>query len=172
MTRHVARGLLIGVCLAIALAAAPRAQKLVVTEQSFPCITQGTKVRNTYISHPDPAALKEAVRIFENHVSGTDYPVGTVLQLVPGEAMVKQAKEDFPNTNGWEFFALAITPQGTTITARGDQAGNRAGTCLSCHQAAVEFDYVCERTHGCAPVPLTDQMIAQLQAKDARCGVR
>jgi hypothetical protein len=32
-----------------------------------------------------------------------------------------------------------------------------------------KFDFVCERTHGCAPVPLDDQKIAELQGKDPRC---
>lgn len=138
-------------------------------DPTFSCIANGTKVRHTYVSHPDPAQLKEAVRIFENNVEGAEYPVGTILQMVPGEAMVKRTRAAFPNTSGWEFFALGVTAGGTTITSRGDAASNRAGTCASCHGAATKFDYVCERTHGCAPVPLTDEVIARLQASDPRC---
>jgi len=29
-----------------------------------------------------------------------------MLQLVPFEAMVKHPRDEFPKTNGWEFFAL------------------------------------------------------------------
>ena len=47
---------------------------------------------------------------------------------------------------------------------------NRFGQdCLSCHaQAEPQFDLVCERDHGCDPIPLTDQLILALQQGDAR----
>jgi hypothetical protein len=41
--------------------------------------------------------------------------------------------------------------------------------CLECHQPAAKFDFVCEKGHGCAPIPVTDEMIAKLQASDPRC---
>ena len=41
------------------------------------------------------------------------YPVGTVLQLIPTEAMVKRHKGYSPSTDDWEFFALKVSPQGT-----------------------------------------------------------
>jgi hypothetical protein len=174
MQRLIVRLIVCASCAAFlaALSLNPPVQAQAGADPSFGCMTQGTKVRNTYITHPDPAQLKEAVRIFENHVSGTEYPVGTMFQLVPGEAMIKRSRAEFPNTNGWEFFVLGVTAEGTTIRARGDAAANRAGTCLSCHQGAAKFDYVCERTHGCAPVPLTDEVIAKLQTSDARCAAR
>ncbi len=40
---------------------------------------------------------------------------------------------------------------------------------LNCHQPAVKYDFVCEKGHGCSPVPLDDQKIAELQAADPRC---
>lgn len=138
-------------------------------EPSFDCMRQGVKIRNTYIRNADPAKQAAAVKIFQDGVSGVEYPVGTQIQLVPGEAMIKHTRAEFPNTAGWEFFALDVSADGTKIKGRGDQAGNRAGTCLSCHSAGAKFDMVCERTHGCAPVPLTDEIIAKLQAGDPRC---
>jgi hypothetical protein len=57
--------------------------------------------------------LKEAMRIFRDSVPDKQYPVGTILQLVPFEAMVKHPREKFPNSNGWEFFALEISEAGT-----------------------------------------------------------
>jgi hypothetical protein len=145
------------------------AQGAAATDPAFGCMTSGTKVRNTYISHSDPARLKEAVRIFENNVADVEYPEGTMLQLVPGEAMIKRSRSAFPNSSGWEFFLLDVTPQGSTVKMRGDTAGNRGGTCLGCHQRGVKFDFVCERTHGCAPVPLTDEQLARIQSNDPRC---
>src|SRR5207248_707307 len=78
---------------------------LSVSEQTFACILDWPQVRNTRIKHADPQQLAEAMRIFRDSVPNVEYPVGTILQLVPFEAMVKHPREKFPKTNGWEFFA-------------------------------------------------------------------
>jgi hypothetical protein len=59
----------------------------------------------------------------------------------------------------------------TKIRDRGDNVVNlsQGKTCLSCHQPAVGFDFVCEKGHGCAPIPFNDQAIHALQQADARC---
>src|SRR6267143_7260861 len=118
------------------------AQDVTVSEKSFGCIRDGTKIRNTYIKNADPEKLKEAVRIFKNSVPDREYPVGTILQLVPFEAMVKHPREKFPKSNGWEFFALEVSEAGTKIRDRGDNVVNLSQnkTCLSCHQPAASFD--------------------------------
>ncbi|HZI41381.1 MAG TPA: hypothetical protein VFD67_06740, partial [Gemmatimonadaceae bacterium] len=67
-------------------------EDITVTDKSFSCIRDGTKVRNTYIRNADQQRLAEAVRILRDRVANTEYPVGTFLQLVPGEAMVKHPK--------------------------------------------------------------------------------
>jgi hypothetical protein len=41
--------------------------------------------------------------------------------------------------------------------------------CLDCHSPAAKFDFVCEKGHGCAPIPVTDQQITAMQAGDPRC---
>ena len=159
--------------LGLAMASSLYAETVTVSESSFSCITDWTKVRNTYIKHADPEKLKEAVRIFKNSVADKEYPVGTFLQLLPGEAMVKHQRQKFPETNGWEFFDLDLSAQGTKIKTRGDNVVNFQGvTCFSCHQPAVKYDFVCEKGHGCAPVPLDDAKIAELQAADPRCNKR
>jgi len=142
-----------------------------VSEQTFECILDWPQVRNTRIKHDDPKQLAEAMRIFRDSVPDTEYPVGTVLQLVPFEAMVKHPREKFPKTNGWEFFALEVSVAGTKIRDRGDSVVNlsQGKTCLSCHQPAATFDFVCEKGHGCAPIPFNDQAIEAIQQADARC---
>lgn len=147
------------------------AQELMVSEQTFGCILDWPKVRNTRFKHSDPEKLKEAMRIFRDSVPDKEYPVGTILQLIPFEAMVKHPREKFPNTNGWEFFFLDVSKEGTKIADRGEQVVNRSqgGTCLSCHQPAARFDFVCEKGHGCAPIPFDDQKIAEIQKADLRC---
>jgi hypothetical protein len=154
--------------------AAAAAATAVVLAQDVPaplmaCIADGTKVRHTYITHADPAKLKEAVRIYETRMQDADYPEGTIIRMIPQEAMVKRAKSAFPNTNGWEYFALGVTPEGTTVRARGDEAGNRLGTCKSCHAGASRSDAVCGGGPGCTAVPLTEDQIALLQGNDPRC---
>jgi hypothetical protein len=147
------------------------AENIAVSEQTFGCILDWPKVRNTRFKHSDPEKLKEAMRIFRDSIPDREYPVGTILQLVPFEAMVKHERAKFPKTNGWEFFALDVSESGTKIRDRGDNVVNlsQGVTCLSCHQPAVRFDFVCEKGHGCAPIPFDDQKIAELQHADLRC---
>src|SRR5271163_3991130 len=161
------------VCLVLCLCSAVvlSADDVVVTEKTFGCVLDMTKVRNTRIRNPDPEKLKEAVRIFRDSVPDKEYPTGTILQLIPGEAMVKHDLAAFPNTNGWEFFALKVSADGTAIQDRGDKVINASlkKPCLGCHSPAAKFDFVCEKGHGCAPIPITDQQIAARQAADPRC---
>ena len=161
---------LVVIGLGLSLATGLYAADITVSENSFSCIRDWTKVRNTYIKHDDPEKLKEAVRIFKESLPNKDYPAGTFLQLLPNEAMVKHPRQKFPATNGWEFFDLDLSAQGTKIKTRGEQTVNFQGvTCFSCHQPAIKYDFVCEKGHGCAPVPLDDPKIAELQAADPRC---
>lgn len=156
-------------CLGLALTL--WADDVVVTESSFGCILDLPKVRNTRIQNPDPEKLKEAIRIFRDSVPNQEYPTGTILQLVPFEAMVKHSKEAFPNSNGWEFFFLNVSAEGTKIQDRGDKVVNASlkKPCLSCHEPGASYDFVCEKGHGCAPIPLSDKKIAEIQASDPRC---
>jgi hypothetical protein len=147
------------------------ADDLVITEKSFGCVLDLPKVRNTRIQNPDPEKLKEAIRIFPSSVPDTEYPGGTILQLIPTEAMVKHDRSAFPKTNGWEFFALTVSPGGTTIQERGDKVINTSlkKPCLDCHSPAAKFDFVREQGHGCATIPVTDEQIAAMQAGDPLC---
>jgi hypothetical protein len=161
------------------------ADDIAVSEKTFSCILDWPQVRNTYITNADPEKLKEAMRIFRDNVSDTEYPVGTILQIIPFEAMVKHQRGTFAKTNDWEFFALDVSAAGTKITDRGenvleifDMDASAAGikvdhprgvTCLSCHQGGAKYDLVCEKGHGCAPIPLNDQQIVKLQRADPRC---
>jgi hypothetical protein len=51
--------------------------------------------------------------------NGGVYPVGSVIQLVPTEVMVKQPKGFNNITHDWEFFELNVSKDGTTINKRG-----------------------------------------------------
>ena len=102
---------------------------------------------------------------------GGTYPVGSVVQLVPQEAMVKRAPGFSPATNDWEFFMLDVSQQGTAIGARGGaEVVNRfGGSCAGCHAGAEpQFDFVCEQGHGCEPLPIGRSVIEAIQAADPR----
>src|SRR5258705_13852744 len=77
-----------------------------VSERTFGCILDWPQVRNTRIKHADPQQLAEAMRIFRGRVPNAEYPVGTLLPLVPVEAMATHPPGRLPKTNGGEFFAL------------------------------------------------------------------
>ena len=106
-----------------------------------------------------------------NSKQGGVYPPGTLLQLVPQEAMVKHRQGWNPKTKDWEFFSLDVSAAGTKILTRGvEQVVNRfGGNCASCHAAAAsQFDMVCEHDHGCEPLPIGDNVIRAIQLADPR----
>jgi hypothetical protein len=108
-----------------------------------------------------------------NAKNGAVYPPGSVVQLVPGEAMVKLDKGASPATRDWEYFELDVSKDGTRIRRRGfaDVINRFGGNCFGCHVAArPEWDSICETDHGCAPIPVTRAMSAALQRTDPRCG--
>jgi hypothetical protein len=107
-----------------------------------------------------------------NSPTGAVYPPGSVIQLIPGEAMVKRDKGFNAATRDWEFFELDVSKGGTQIRKRGfaDVVNRFGGNCFACHVAArPEWDLVCETGHGCAPIPLTRAMSGALQRTDPRC---
>ena len=128
-----------------------------------------TKVRGFFIDNR-LGRLDEALAI-ANSPDGGKYPVGTIIQLIPQEAMVKRHKGFSPATRDWEFFSLSVSPAGTEIQNRGtDQVVNRFGNnCASCHQGAeARFDGVCEKDHGCDPLPIGDDIFRAIQESDPR----
>ena len=158
----------------IALAAPPASaadsRPVPITEKSFKCITDMTHVRHFYVDNLN-GNLKETVRVAQS-TTGEPYPVGSVLQLVPTEVMVKREKGFNATTKDWEFFELEVTKTGSTIRTRGfTEVNNRfGGNCFNCHvKARPEWDLVCDVTHGCDPIPITRAMSGALQRTDPRC---
>jgi hypothetical protein len=128
-----------------------------------------TRVRDHFVTNVR-GHLAAALAVARSPHGGT-YPVGTILQLVPQEAMVKRAPGFSPSTNDWEFFSLDVSSAGTKILSRGGaQVVNRfGGSCASCHGAArSNFDFVCGNDHGCAPLPIGPDVFAALQKADPR----
>jgi hypothetical protein len=146
------------------------AEDVEVEATDFMALADMTPVRGFFVNNL-LGQLDEAVAVAEDPDGGV-YPVGTVIQLIPQEAMVKRAEGFSPDTNDWEFFTLEPTPAGTTIVSRGGaEVINRfSGTsCSGCHSAAEpQFDMVCEDTHGCAPLGVPESVITAIQQSDPR----
>ena len=144
-------------------------RKIKVDNSTFKCILKMTAVRGFFVGNL-AGNLAGAVAVAE--VGKGEYPEGTVLQLIPNEAMIKQQKGFSPETNDWEFFALDSDKDGSKIVSRGArEVNNFLGlNCFECHKAArAEFDLVCEEDHGCVPLPFTRAMFHAIQQTDPRC---
>jgi hypothetical protein len=150
------------------MAAAPKA--LEITDASFGCIRDLKPIRGYYVGNL--LGNVDATVAVAMKGEGGDYPVGSVVQLVPGEAMVKHPPGFNAATKDWEFFELDAAATGTKIRVRGTtEAVNQfGGNCLSCHaQAEAKWDMICETGHGCAPIPVTPVMAKAIQNTDPRC---
>ena len=164
------------VCAAVLLVSSAAAgptdmpHSLSITEKSFRCMTEMTHIGHFYVDNL-AGDLKDTVQVAES-TSGGVYPVGSVLQLVPTEVMVKREKGYNVATRDWEFFELDVSPAGSTIRTRGfvSVVNRFGGNCFACHvRARPEFDLVCSTTHGCDPIPVTIAMSGALQRTDPRC---
>lgn len=142
--------------------------------EDFTCIADWEKVLGFRITNA-LGKTAEAIAVAE---SGTGtYPVGTILQHLPTEAMVKRRAGFSPETKDWEFFLLQLSPQGvTTIAERGttEIETSMGATCVSCHSLAPdEFDFVCntwgdEGGDNCG-FDFMDSFLDQQLESDTRC---
>lgn len=141
-----------------------------ITDASFSCIRDLEPVDRFFVGNLE-GDLEATLAVARSETGGV-YPVGSIVQLVPTEAMVKRAPGYSEATSDWEFFDLEISAEGTTILARGHaDVNNRFGNnCLECHaKAEPQWDMICSLDHGCDPIPINDAMIRALQKTDPRC---
>jgi hypothetical protein len=151
-------------------AAKPAVAKVEITDASFNCIRNLKPVRGFYVGNL--LGNIDATLAAASSASGGAYPVGSVVQLVPGEAMVKHAPGFNAATNDWEFFELDVQPAATKIKVRGttNAVNQFGGNCLTCHaKAEAKWDMICEQGHGCDPIPVTPVMAKAIQNTDPRC---
>jgi hypothetical protein len=146
-------------------------EDLVMEAGDFVRLDEMTPVRGFFVDNP-LGYLDEALEVANNPDGGL-YPVGTVIQLIPQEAMVKRAPGFDPDTNDWEFFELEVDAADTSIRVRGgsDVVNQFGASCAGCHsQAEPQFDFVCEKDNGCDPLPevFSDEVIRSVQEADPR----
>jgi hypothetical protein len=155
---------------------APAADEdLDMTADQFSCIGTWDKVLgfriNNLLGH-----LDEAIAV-ANSATGGEFPVGTILQHLPTEAMVKRKAGFSPETKDWEFFLLTLGPDGTTtIAERGttEIATSMGQTCASCHSMVTDaYDFVCntwaEHSDGNCGFDFQDSFLDTQLASDTRC---
>jgi hypothetical protein len=136
----------------------------------FGCIldwpqVRGFRITNTLGNLDASLAVAKANR-------GGVYPVGTLIQLIPQEAMVKRPPGWGPSSGDWEFFSLDVSKTSTKVLARGTSGviNQFGGDCLECHaMASPEWDFICESGHGCEDLGLSDRLIQLAQNSDPRC---
>lgn len=154
-------------------AASTQAEELSITGSDFDCMLDMHAVRGFYVDNLIEGKLEDTLTVAKAEQG--EYPPGSVVQLVPGEVMVKHPAGFSPATKDWEFFELNVSGEGTQINKRGfvDVVNRFGGNCFACHaQAQPQFDMICETGHGCDPIPLPKEMAVLLQKTDARCGGR
>ncbi|MFT4937832.1 MAG: hypothetical protein ACI88A_000854 [Paraglaciecola sp.] len=150
-----------------------------VTKDSFKCLTEMIPVRGFFVDNL--LGNLDGTLVAAESPNGAVYPVGSVVQLVPTEVMVKRENGYNATTKDWEFFELAVSPTGSEITVHGafEVVNKFGGNCFGCHiKAEPQWDMICEQDHGCDPitfkhegkdVTLTQEMIKGVQRADPRC---
>jgi hypothetical protein len=89
----------------------------------FDCILSWPKVGDYRITNK-LGNLSGSLAI-ANAPDGGVFPVGTVVQLIPDEAMVKRYVGFNAASDDWEFFNLSTSASGTTINQRGGRFGHQ-----------------------------------------------
>ena len=162
--------------IAVLLSQFSYAQTVEVNKDSFKCLTDMSPVRGFFVDNlnGDLQSTLDAAK----STKGAVYPVGSVVQLVPTEVMVKREKGYNATTKDWEFFELDVSDKGSEIRVRGafEVVNKFGGNCFGCHiKAKPEWDMICEQEHGCDPITLpngivlSQDMIKGAQKSDPRC---
>src|SRR5213594_3076823 len=97
------RGVLLTGLLGVLVATAAPAKEFVATESDFRCLLHGKRVEgHTFVLfNRNHGRLRKAVHLARKGTPGKQYPVGTIVQLFPFEAMVKRAGSFNPDGDGW-----------------------------------------------------------------------
>jgi hypothetical protein len=144
--------------------------ELTIDDSTVKCLDDMTRVRHFYVDNL-LGDVEATVAVAESTDGGT-FPPGSVVSLVPSEVMIKHRPGWNPGTRDWEFFELDVSAEGSSIRNRGfaDVVNQFGGNCLACHiRAEAKYDLICERDHGCDPIPVTREQIAAAQEQDPRC---
>lgn len=146
-------------------------EDLFLEDDDFACLSDSRwdVVDGTRIWNPLGRQTEAVARAAQKDLG--EYPVGTVIQLFPDEAMVKRGRGFSTETHDWEYLVLHVASGESVITSRGTtEVKNAAGSCLSCHSASSAFDSVCFTNTSCAPLPFFIDTNVDPVTEDPRCG--
>jgi hypothetical protein len=87
------------------------AKKVTVSEASFKCLHEMKQVGTMYVDNL--LGNLDSTLAIAKAANGGTFPPGSVVQLLPGEAMVKLEKGANPATNDWKFFVLDLSAEGS-----------------------------------------------------------
>ncbi len=141
-----------------------------VTGDTFVCLKEMHPVRGFFVANILDKLDDTVAAAMQPE--GAPYPPGSLVQLIPAEAMIKHHKGWSAKTNDWEFFELDVSEAGSKIKVRGTtRVKNKfGGNCFECHQKAEpQWDFICEEGHGCDSLPIPDFLIRRIQRGDPRC---
>ncbi|GJM13768.1 MAG: hypothetical protein DHS20C12_21710 [Pseudohongiella sp.] len=147
-------------------------KQLDVTEALFKCLTEMTKSSNGDYFVDNMLGDLAATVAVANSETGGEFPTGSVVSLIPTEVMIKHEAGWNAETDDWEFFELNVSEAGSEIKVRGttEVVNQFGGNCFGCHTLArEEWDLICGTGHGCAPLPIDRETIANIQNGDPRC---
>ncbi len=135
----------------------------------FGCVADYRRVGGLYLKNV-LGLTEQAVAVAESD-GDWHFPVGTIIQGQPNEAMLKRGPGFSPETGDWEYITLDNDGTRTVITARGTTDVQGVGqTCAACHApAGDQWDYICQDDHGCEPIPASPVLFETLRSSDARC---
>jgi hypothetical protein len=76
---------------------------------------------------------------------GGNFPVGSIVENVPSEVMVKRRKGFNYLTNDWEFFSINFASDGKTPQSFGVRGSDQT-SCFQCHQtlSSLKWDFICQ----------------------------
>ena len=165
--------LIVGLGLIAALAVPAIAKEFVAQPNDFRCLTDGAQPEGKLFRvFGKKRIVKKALRKTNTGKLGKGYPVGTILQLFPFEAMAKRGGKFNKDGHGWEYFKLKPNADGTTeILARGtaEVTNFLGGSCQECHERLAKgHDAVCEFVVGVEGLGISDDLFHRLQV-DLRC---
>ena len=143
---------------------------ILVTEDTFVCLKKMHPVRGFFVGNLLDRLDDTVAAAMQPE--GAPYPPRSIVQLIPAEPMIRHHKGWSAKTNDWEFFELDISEEGSKIKVRGTtRVKNKfGGNCFECHQKAKpQWDFICEKGHGCDRLPIPGFLIRSIQRNDPRC---
>jgi hypothetical protein len=98
-------------------------KEIPVTENTFVCLKNMHSVRGFFVGNLLDKLDDTVAAAMQPE--GAPYPPGSIVQLIPDEAMIKHHKGWSTKTNDWEFFALEVSEEGTKIKAACNSSARR-----------------------------------------------